>query len=458
MTLHRKLHRASLASALLAAAALTACGGGGGGDATDSKVLSVRIEGVTTSGQYATIAGAASSTSYLLSAMTWTYTKEAASLPDLTVSNADCAEGQKTNQTTGELSRSEWSCGLRVTAPDVMPASNSYTFTLTATDEKGNVRATSRQYTFSAGNPAPGGAPLVATTDSAVTVVSGTDAALSCYATGGYVAGGEGYSYRWVVRSNPSALPLAVSTADDGTASFRVPAVSSTGSVLLECQATDSNLAIATSQTVVSISASGNGLLVADAGGSTTVNAGAVARLSGAVSGATGATYYQWTQTGGPAVTLQGANTLAPSFVAPSVTSLSALTFELVARAVPNDFANAGASERSTATVYVQPATEPAPIVLTGSTAKTAAPGTATSVTVSVAPTGGTYYYQWTQVSGTTVTLAGATTATASFITPALSGTASNNELRFVVQVSRKPLASSAPADVVSTDAIVQVQ
>jgi K319-like protein len=40
-------------------------------------------------------------------------------------------------------------------------------------------------------------------------------------------------------------------------------------------------------------------------------------------------TSYSWTQTAGPAVSLTGANTVTPTFVAPTVTAQTELAFSL---------------------------------------------------------------------------------------------------------------------------------
>ena len=82
------------------------------------------------------------------------------------------------------------------------------------------------------------------------------------------------------------------------------------------------------------------------AGAAGTTTAGRLVTLTGTASGATAVA---WTQTGGPAVTLTGANSNTASFLAPSVASATALTFQFAA-------ATGTSSAIATTTVTVNPA------------------------------------------------------------------------------------------------------
>lgn len=91
---------------------------------------------------------------------------------------------------------------------------------------------------------------------------------------------------------------------------------------------------------------------VANAGADQEIFAGTTVRLSGAQSHDDGGyvAAYAWSQSSGPAVTLSGANTVAPSFVAPSVANAATLVFSL---AVTDD---AGAvSAPDTVAIVVNP-------------------------------------------------------------------------------------------------------
>jgi hypothetical protein len=90
----------------------------------------------------------------------------------------------------------------------------------------------------------------------------------------------------------------------------------------------------------------------ANAGPSRTVIAGSTVRLSGeaSVDPEGDALQYTWTQTGGATVALTGANTVNPTFTAPSVTSNTTLTFSLTVTD-----GNSAASAPSTVTITVAP-------------------------------------------------------------------------------------------------------
>ncbi|WBY09412.1 DUF839 domain-containing protein [Sphingomonas sp. 7/4-4] len=82
------------------------------------------------------------------------------------------------------------------------------------------------------------------------------------------------------------------------------------------------------------------------AGAATTTTAGRVVTLTGT----SDASAVAWTQTGGPAVTLNGAGGATATFLAPSVASATALTFQFAA-------ANGNTASTATTTVTVNPAT-----------------------------------------------------------------------------------------------------
>jgi secreted PhoX family phosphatase len=84
-----------------------------------------------------------------------------------------------------------------------------------------------------------------------------------------------------------------------------------------------------------------------DAGAAITTNSGRAVVISGSLQGPGGSV--QWTQTGGPAVSLTGATTATPSFIAPSVPANTSLTFTATATS-----AN-GNQSIDTVTVTVRP-------------------------------------------------------------------------------------------------------
>ena len=90
------------------------------------------------------------------------------------------------------------------------------------------------------------------------------------------------------------------------------------------------------------------GGVAVDAGGSVDTSSGRAVTINGSIggNGASGT----WTQTGGPAVALAGADTASPSFIAPSVAASTALTFQLTGTG------STGNQAVDTTTVTVNPA------------------------------------------------------------------------------------------------------
>ena len=178
----------------------------------------------------------------------------------------------------------------------------------------------------------------------------------------------------------------------------------------------------------------------ANAGPDQTVNANSTVNLDGTASSdvppGTVASY-AWTQTGGPSVTLSGANTATPSFTAPNnlTTSPTDLTFSLVVTD------NQGAT--SAADTVVIHDTDQQPTANAGpDQAVTGGLTVNLNGTGSSDPNGDTLTYAWTQTAGPPVTLSGANTATPSFTTPN-----ANDDLTFQLQVCD-------PAAMCSTDTV----
>jgi LmbE family N-acetylglucosaminyl deacetylase len=119
---------------------------------------------------------------------------------------------------------------------------------------------------------------------------------------------------------------------------------------------------------------------------------------------------YQWSQTGGPPVSLSGATTATPSFLAPSHPAL--LTFSLKVKD--------GATSSKADTVRVKlPSADPSPTAIAGS-GQTVSSGATVSLDGSASwdPNSEPLEYAWIQTAGPAVTLTGASTATPSFHAP----------------------------------------
>ncbi|HET9679536.1 MAG TPA: M36 family metallopeptidase, partial [Gammaproteobacteria bacterium] len=145
-----------------------------------------------------------------------------------------------------------------------------------------------------------------------------------------------------------------------------------------------------------------------DAGVPQTVSAGTVVTLHGSASDPqNGELSYSWTQTDGPSVSLNNANTLTPTFTAPFVNDT--LTFELT---VTDSLGNT-ASDTTTVTVNDTPPDADAgqPQLVNSETVVTL-DGTGSS------DAEGSLTYNWTQIGGANVTLSDPTSATPTFTTP----------------------------------------
>ncbi|HLL55029.1 MAG TPA: tandem-95 repeat protein, partial [Myxococcaceae bacterium] len=121
---------------------------------------------------------------------------------------------------------------------------------------------------------------------------------------------------------------------------------------------------------------------------------------------------YAWTQSSGPAVTLEGADSARPSFATPEVSANTQLTFDLVV----SD--GALSSAPATATVTVRNVNRP-PRGHAGAT-QTVPERSSVSLdgSASVDPDGDGLNYTWVQTVGPTVALSGAASASPTFTAP----------------------------------------
>ncbi|PTL84442.1 myxosortase-dependent M36 family metallopeptidase [Vitiosangium sp. GDMCC 1.1324] len=178
---------------------------------------------------------------------------------------------------------------------------------------------------------------------------------------------------------------------------------------------------------------------VADAGPGQTVNERKRVTLSGDGTDPEGGTLtHAWTQVAGPAVTLSGADTRTPTFLAPEVTEDTDLRFELRV----SDEVNT--SPPSEVTVRVRnisdgnraPTVETEPVLSVDENDPVTLAASGTDADEDPVT------YEWTQVGTPAVVLEGATTAQATFTVPEVT---KNTELTFQVVVS-DGTAQSAPA------------
>ena len=234
--------------------------------------------------------------------------------------------------------------------------------------------------------------------------------------------------------------PVSTTTATTATTTTATTTTSSTTTTTSATTTTTSSSTTTTTSPV-------NHPPIAQAGPDQSVGSGALVNLDGSASSdPDGDTLtYQWTQTVGSPVGLANATSAHPSFQAP--TGPVTLTFSLVV----NDGQTASPADTVTMTVKAPPPSNHAPKAEAGP-AKTVASGEVSSLDGSASsdPDGDALTYQWTQTSGPTVTLIGATNSQPKFTAP--TGPAA---LTFSLVVNDGQLSSSADTVTVTVKAPV---
>lgn len=210
--------------------------------------------------------------------------------------------------------------------------------------------------------------------------------------------------------------PIVTIVAPDALVTeFTAPQVTVDTSLTFQLSITDNDGAVTRSVTEVVVK-NVNHIPVGNAGANQTVNEGATVFLDGSgVDNDGTVASYLWTQTSGPTVTLINTSQHECNFVAPAVTANTVLGFNLV---VTDNEGSASAPVSVNITVRN---VNQVPVVSAGSaqtvdenTASVTLHGTATD------PDGTVTSIAWSQVSGPSVSLVGASTLTPSFTAPAV--------------------------------------
>lgn len=251
----------------------------------------------------------------------------------------------------------------------------------------------------------------------------------------------DALTYSWV--QLPGGPSVSLSGADTATPSFTSPMVA-VGGETLNFELTVTANGVSTTDTVSVNVVNVNHVPVAEAGLDQNVVEGAWVTLYGENSfdsDGDGITY-SWVQVSGPpAIALSGTDTANPMFVAPWVTSAGdAMVFELtVDDGFPADAPADGYdfdSVKDTVTVFISnlngfPTAEAGPCETFNENATADLDGTA-----STDPDNDILSYSWVQVSGPSVSLTGANTATPTFTAPSIGGCTTYVTLKFRLTVT----------------------
>ena len=310
------------------------------------------------------------------------------------------------------------------TAPPKTSAPQQLTFELTVQDGPGNIATDTVQITIAA-NTGP-----TANAGADQTVGANSLAALDGSASSD--PENDPLTYQWVQISGPS---VAITNATSAAASFTTPPPGQSNQIL-EFELTVSD-GITSSTDAVQFTVLPNGAPTVSAGTDQTVAGDATVSLTGTASDPeSDPLTFQWSQTAGPAVTLTGGTTLNAGFTAPPKAAVDqTLSFELVATDT--------ASNSATDTVDITVAANLGPVANAGADQNvTGGQNVTLSASGSSDGDGDTLSYRWTQTGGPNVTLAGDTTATASFTAPL--GGSGTQVLTFELEVW-DPLNSGSP-------------
>jgi len=294
------------------------------------------------------------------------------------------------------------------TTPVVLIAAGpqTLTFQLTVTDNEGATASDTITVTVNPVNANPtanAGVDLSVNEQTPVTLTgAGTD------------SDGTIVSYAWTQTGGPV---VTLTNANTAMATFTTPVVLvQDGPQVLTFQlmVTDNEGATASDTITVTVNPV-NANPVSNAGVDQSVNEQMPVTLTGSGTDSDGTIVsYAWTQTGGPVVTLTGANTANASFTSPVVLVTDGpqvLSFQLIVTD------NEGATASDTITVTVNPVNA-LPVIDAGAN-QSVNEQTPVSLSATATDSDGTIAsYVWTQTAGTTVTLTGADTATPNFTAP----------------------------------------
>ena len=217
-------------------------------------------------------------------------------------------------------------------------------------------------------------------------------------------------SYRWVQTAGPT---VALTSTTHAISGFTAPSPTTDTVFTFQLTVTDNQGATGIASVSVTVKAAANLPPTANTGANQSVQSGSTVTLNGTGTDPDGTiAAYAWTQIAGPSVTLTGAATARASFIAPPVAATTVLGFQLTVTD------NLGATGLSTVIISVIPNQLP---VVSAGVAQTVNEKLPVSLTgIASDPDGTIASYLWAQTAGPSVTLTGATTASASFTAPSV--------------------------------------
>ena len=244
-------------------------------------------------------------------------------------------------------------------------------------------------------------------------------------------------AYSW---TQTSGTAVTLTGATSASASFTAPTLTSQETLTFELSVTDDDNASDTDTVTITVNPV-NASPSADAGVDQTVDEQITVTLSGSGSDSDGTiASYAWSQLSGSSVTLTNANTATASFTAPTLTAQEQLSFRLTVTD----------NEAATATDDIIITVNPVNASPTATAGNDQSADEQTTVTLSGggSDTDGTIAsYVWSQLSGTSVTLTNANTATTSFTAPLLT---TQEQLSFRLTVTDNE-GASATDDIIIT-------
>jgi len=442
---------------LLASASIitTGCGGTNPSLDTSNKIsTTIGANTVLLAGETGVVTAQSFSSPIPLKEMKWSYVK-LNNGPDLTLTNADCAQ-KSVNANSSALDPStSWSCPIQITPPAFVTTEANYRFTVNTTDTKNNASSAEVTVTIKPTNSPTPTVNII----SVDTVESGTRISFKCDAKNGVVQKTGGYSYQWL--SDESAFSTTKLVALQNTPEevyTTAPFVTKDTDFNVICRATDDFMKTGTVTKAIRITPPTNPIINAVVNNNgTSYLAGSNASLDGSASNwqsSSGAInpqaklYYYWEQKQGTKVELLNSSAAVASVAFPTKTATGSSkreTYVFTLNVSDKPFVNGVSPGTVSKTDGVYFVLYTALISATVTPSQPVKSGTIGTATISaLGASGQTIYYSWTQISGTTVSLASWNTSTVSFVAP------TNNSpaplvLMFRVAMDYSPITATNP-------------